>query len=159
LRQTVYSPPGEWTTLATEMEWARNYLGLEKLRFGERLDIGFSIDEAAAASRVPSFVLHPIVENAVKHGRRDAHAPLSIRITARRLPDYLEVVVANTGQLEQPADGAGNRHDDAVNGSRSTGIGLANIRERLKLLDRRRNRLALEQRGQWVEVTLQLDPS
>ena len=159
LRQTVYSPPGEWTTLATEVEWARNYLGLEQLRFGDRLNIAFSIDEPAAGSRVPSFVLHPIVENAVKYGRRDAHTPLSIRIAARRLAESLEIVVANTGQLVQPANDAAPGHDAMVNGNGSAGVGLANVRERLKLLDSTRNRLALAQRGEWVEVTLSLDQS
>jgi len=157
LRQTVYSPPGERTTLATELEWARNYLGLEQLRFGDRLDVAFAIDDSAAASQVPSFVLHPIVENAVKHGHRDARTPLSIRITARRRPECLEIVVANTGRFGHTTNGADSGHEtESGKRSGSGGVGLANVRKRLALLSDPRNRLVLTQRADRVEVILYL---
>jgi two-component system LytT family sensor kinase len=142
LRQTVYAAPAAWRTLDTELEWVRNYLALEHLRFGDRIETCLAVDDGAAECLVPSFLLHPLVENAVKYGGRTSPVCLRVRISAHRHGPILEIGVANTGRLPIADDAA--QH----------GVGLANLRERLALLDSRRNRLTLAQDGEWVRLTV-----
>ncbi|HEX8289071.1 MAG TPA: histidine kinase [Pyrinomonadaceae bacterium] len=110
-------------SLADELEAAKNYLAIEKVRFEEKLQIFFDVEEAAKTFRVPCFLLNPLVENAVKHGFKNGAAnPLEIRIAARVQNNELFLEVTNTGKLSQKSEANGTR------------IGLKNVRERLSRL-------------------------
>jgi two-component system, LytTR family, sensor kinase len=138
MRQSVYSAPSEWTTLGAELDWVHNYLALEQLRFEDRLDASLAIDESAVPCLVPRFLMQPLVENAITHGGRTSVGRLSVRISAARRGELLEIAIANTGRLSGPTHG--------------TGIGIANLTTRLSLLDPTRNRLTLRQDGDWVRL-------
>ncbi len=116
--------------LAAELEAVGDYLALEKVRFEERLRVQFAIDPAASEAAVPPMLLQTLVENALKHGI--AHLPEGgdLIIRASLEGDTVRVEVENTGQIA-PANGDGNQ------------VGLANTRERLRILYGERARLEL----------------
>ncbi|MBB4638137.1 sensor histidine kinase [Longimicrobium terrae] len=100
--------------LSEEIQLVRDYLWIEQLRLGARLVAEIELDEDALSAKVPSFVLQPLVENAVKHAASTRVAPTSIRVSAARERDLLLLWVEDDGPgaiLEQVerAPGAGLR--------------------------------------------------
>jgi LytS/YehU family sensor histidine kinase len=96
------------------------YLRVQQARFGARLKVTMQVEPEAASRRIASFLLQPLVENAVKHGRRDGGLVLGIDI--RTQGDALRVEIENNGSL---ASSHVRR--------RRPGIGLENVRRRLAL--------------------------
>ncbi len=146
LRYALVHRPLEHTTLAEELEAVENYLAIEKIRFEDRLAVAFEVDRTAAGAGVPAFLLHPLVENALRHGSGGSPGhPLHVRLCARTEADRLVLEVWNSGTLS-PASVDG--HGGALVASdrdptAGTGIGLANVRARLDALYPGRHRFAL----------------
>lgn len=109
-------------TVETEVGGLTAYLGVQKARFGDRLRTQISLEPAAAPRRIASFLLQPLVENAVKHGRRQHGLDLFVGI--RVAGDALHVTVENNGTLVSAGKGTHRRR---------SGIGLQNVRRRLAL--------------------------
>jgi hypothetical protein len=133
--------------LAREIELLDRYLAIEKTRLGERLRIVRSIDPMAIAGLVPTFLLQPLAENAIRHGLEPRLAPGTITITARREGDMLHLSIADDGVGLGQTSAQTARH----------GIGLANSEERLRTLHDGRARLELispPEGGVRVEVVL-----
>ncbi|MCG2842830.1 histidine kinase [Sandaracinobacter sp. RS1-74] len=119
-----YSLVGEregQATVAQEMQALKLYLEIERTRFEERLRTRFDIASDVTNARIPSLLLQPLVENAVKYAVTPLEEGADIWVTARRLGDRLELMVADTGP------GVG----DSRPTPEGTGVGLTNIRERL----------------------------
>jgi len=138
---------GEKAPLQEELEALREYLVVEKIRFGE--DFEYEIDASAAARsvRAPTAVLQPLVENAMKYGIATSPPPLQLRIRAETGQGTLLLAVTNTGQwVERPA--GGGRH--------STGIGLTNLKRRLDLMYKGQALIEFRKLSGMVEVTVQL---
>lgn len=111
-------------TLREELHFLDRYLYIEQIRFGERLRVEQQIDPAALDAAVPTLVLQPLVENAVKHGIETRIAPGLIRIEAQRVGENLQLRVSDNGRgLETPDPGA-----------LKEGVGLSNTRSRLREL-------------------------
>jgi len=124
LRMTLESAGAQEVTLKQEMEFARRYLEIEQTRFQDRLSVKTVVDPAALDARVPSLLLQPLVENALRHGiARRAGAGL-LEIRARREGDKLRLHVRDNGPGLQT---------DA-NGEMVKGVGLSNTRARLDQL-------------------------
>src|SRR5687767_14424935 len=134
LRYALVERPLHIALLEEEVESVGGYLAIEKERFEDRLDARMEIDRAALRCEVPAFLLNPLVENALKHGAAGtASAPLVVRVEARLVePDRLMLMVENTGVWKgrgknaAPAGGG----EDGLPG----GVGLANVRARLRAL-------------------------
>lgn len=137
LRYALLHRPLERTTLAEELAAIESYVAIEKIRFEERLTVAFEIDGGVSTAEVPPFLLHPLVENALRYGDgRSPEHPLHVRLSARTEADRLVLEVWNSGTLTSVTeDGHGYGHapsaDDQVAG---TGIGLANVRARMDAL-------------------------
>jgi two-component system LytT family sensor kinase len=123
------------TTVEAEVDGLSAWLRVQQARFGERLKVGLSVDPAAAQRRIASFLLQPLVENAVQHGRRDEG--LQVAITIRAKEQVLQIEIENTGALS----GGNSRR-------RRRGIGVENVRRRLALHYPERHHFALFERGQ-----------
>jgi signal transduction histidine kinase len=133
LRHTLVTQPGGKVTVAQEVETLKLYLDIERMRFEERLRTVFSIDPAAAEAAIPSFLLQPLVENAIKYAVSPQEEGARISLTAQLVGNRLRLTVSDTGPglrakaaratLPAAMAGAGN--------TVSTGVGLANIRDRL----------------------------
>ena len=141
LRHTLVSDPGGTVTVAQEVETLQLYLEIERMRFEERLQTNFRVDTPADKAQIPSMLLQPLVENAIKYGVTPQEAGATISLVAQVVGPRLRVTVSDTGPgvrkggLGGGPDGLGALVDGARDsrGSRytSTGVGLANIRDRL----------------------------
>jgi signal transduction histidine kinase len=141
LRHTLVAEPGSQVTLAQEIETLQLYLDIERMRFEERLRTHFEIDDAALTAKLPSMLLQPLVENAIKYAVGPQEEGARISLTARVIGDRLRLTVEDTGPgLDEPLsfqtrDAADIRADiragHAPGRPMSTGVGLANIRNRL----------------------------
>lgn len=120
LRMGLAVDPSEKIPLSREIALQRAYLDLERLRYPD-LDVTIRVPAELDTARVPSLILQPIVENAVKHGVAVSPAPVEIQISATREHGRLSIAVTNDGTgSDQPSNGVG--------------IGLRHVGERLYLL-------------------------
>ncbi len=138
LRRVMRTDRPQEVPLADELEFVRQYLAIEQVRFSDRLRPEFDVAPALLAAAVPEFVLQPLVENAVRHGLAQRVGATRLGIAARREGDELVLTVTDDG----PGPGAA----PAV---RAEGVGLSNTRERLRTLygDRARLELAATPEG------------
>ncbi len=107
--------------LRSELEAMKNYFSIEKTRFEEKLEVTFKIEPETENIIVPSFLIHPLIENAIKYGMRTTALPLKILIKASLQNNNLCLQVCNSGEwLETEIN------------SDSTGTGLNNVKQRLE---------------------------
>jgi sensor histidine kinase YesM len=111
-------------TLSSELGAIDLYLEIEKVRFGDRLIIEKSIESPAEKALVPSLILQPLIENAIKYAISPSEEGGTLRISARVQLDVLVIQVSDTGP------GLGNCESK----HKSSGVGLKNTRERLQQL-------------------------
>ena len=123
LRYTLANEPTAKVTLAQEVETLKLYLEIEKMRFEDRLRPHFRIDPDTIGARLPSLLLQPLIENAIKYAVTPSESGADIWITAAREGQAVRVEVADNGD--------GDSASAELAASPSTGVGLANIRDRL----------------------------
>ena len=146
LRASLDSDPMADVPLARELDTIDAYLAIEATRFGDRLGIDVNVSEGLGRASVPSFILQPLVENAIKYGVAATKGAASIRISAEAEAGELVLSVVNDGNdggaAEAPRPG--------------TGIGLANIRQRLAVAYGDEGRLATRVLATGFCVTIRL---
>lgn len=120
LRHSLPRTEDSLSTLGEELERARAYLEILKIRMGNRLNLQIEVPEALKSIPFPAMMLQTLVENAIKHGLEPKSGGGTVWIIARTIDDSLAVTVADDGQGFN-AESSG------------TGIGLKNVRERLRL--------------------------
>ena len=133
LRLTLTTPVREEVALADEIDYVRQYLDIEHVRFGDRLRTEIDVTPDAWEAAVPAFVLQPLIENAVRHAIAPRESGGAITIEAQRVGEMLRVTIVD--------DGNGVRDDGRSNGTGK--IGLANTRDRLRQLYGDRGRIEL----------------
>jgi sensor histidine kinase YesM len=149
LRATLSSSRSETTTLARECALIEAYLGLMSVRMGSRLSYRLQVPESLRQARMAPMLLQPLVENAIIHGIEPNVAGGRIEVTACQRGALLELTVADSGL---GLDGGA--------GTAGTGLGLANTRERLRVLFGEGAGLDLEPgavRGAVARLTLPLE--
>lgn len=150
LRYSLDRQPTALANLEAELEAQRKYLEIEQTRFGEKLRVRFEIEPGLEKARLPSLILQPILENAIKYAVTPSVDGGVITIAARRDGELLRIAVED--------DGPGLPSNEAL--PRRRGVGLANIRERLELIYGPRAGLAASNRsprGCRVELYLPLE--
>jgi len=121
LRVTLAADPEGMIPLEDELANIQAYLEIESVRFRDRLGVDFSCPDDLRGAVVPSFILQPLIENAVKHGVSRATGAVTVRLEVARDGDDLVVLVEDDAErLGEPAQGGG--------------VGLKNIRQRLEVL-------------------------
>lgn len=113
----------ERVPLGNEIDLCKQYLAIETLRLGERLQVQWRVDEAALPALVPTLLLQPLIENAVHHGIEPSTSGGAIEIDITRLGRYVDIFIVN------PWHG-----DAAASESRGNRMGLDNVRQRLALV-------------------------
>jgi LytS/YehU family sensor histidine kinase len=97
LRRSLDSKDSLEISLTQELALLDHYLAIQKVRFGNRLDIKIDVEPEATSARVPSMLLQPLVENAIRHGIEKRRSGGQIAVTARKAGDRLQVNVVDDG--------------------------------------------------------------
>ncbi|WP_395392604.1 histidine kinase [Novosphingobium sp. BL-8A] len=133
LRYTLINKPSARVTVATEVDTLKLYLDIELMRFEERLRTTFHVDPATETCLLPSLLLQPLVENAIKYAVAPQESGAEITVATQLVGPMLRITVSDTGPgLQTPTT------DNRLSGMTydggepvSTGVGLSNIRDRL----------------------------
>jgi len=132
--------------LSDELTLIETFLAIEEVRFGERLRRSVDVTEEAMKVRGPALLLQPLVENAVHHGIAHLLDGGEIRLSAKVRGSLLDIVVENSCDADRPR-------------SRSTGLGLANVRGRVESMYGNRARMDVENEPAIFRVLLALPAS
>ncbi len=134
LRYTLINKPSARVTVAQEIETLKLYLDIERMRFEDRLRTSFKIENGTQKALLPSLLLQPLVENAIKYAVSAQESGAEIRIETQLVGQRLRITVSDTGPglkskiTDHRLSGVTFDGGEPV----STGVGLANIRERLE---------------------------
>lgn len=97
-RYSINTSDENFATIATETDIVKNYLEIEKIRLGDRLDVSIKVEEQLYEVKIPRFLLQPLVENAIKHGISRVATEGKISIEIKTLPDeHIEITVTDNG--------------------------------------------------------------
>ncbi|HEX4957321.1 MAG TPA: histidine kinase [Lacibacter sp.] len=132
LRGTLRKEDQQWIPLQEELHTVQLYLEIEKVRFGNRLSAEVNMDEHSGTAMMPPMLLQPLMENAIKFGLYDTTDAITIRLTACRNRQELEVTIENPFETS-----AGTL-------KKGTGFGLNSVQRRLFLLFNRNDLLRTE---------------
>jgi sensor histidine kinase YesM len=123
LDYNLYDSKSEYVPLTKEMEYISNYIELEKVRFGDRLDVSLNIFDDISKSYISPMLTLPLVENAFKHGAGKTNTVSWIRIDVSAGREWILINIENSC------------HSRGDNGAgKGSGIGLENVRRRLEIL-------------------------
>lgn len=125
LRYSLISKNKSTVLLKEELDAIRHYLSIEKKRYEENLEITIETNQAAEEFPILSFLIHPLVENAIKHGMHTSPMPLKIGISAKYENDKLVIDISNTGKWMHYIK-------DSEDSPQGTGVGLENVKARLE---------------------------
>lgn len=122
MRRAVQEDDSELIPLRDEIDHLERYVAIEQIRFGDRLNVDLDVEEDALEKEVPSLILQPIIENAIKYGLYGSLDEVEISITIKYIDNKIDVIVRN------PFD------QDAQRASSGTGYGLTSIRKKMFLI-------------------------
>lgn len=125
LRLAIDTSAKPETRLIDEMEFVQRYLDIEQVRFGDRLDVRVELPAETYDALVPTMLLQPLVENAVRHGVAPHPGPGRVEIRVERRRSHLGIIIRDTGK------GFGA---EALRGGHQEGVGLRTTRARLEKL-------------------------
>jgi two-component sensor histidine kinase len=136
LRASLRSADEQEVSLARELDHLKLYTDIQRTRFGDRLDVQLDVDPVTRNAMVPSLLLQPLVENAIRHGLAPRAIGGQVHVSAARDGEELRLEVRDDGVGAQTRGGSLSRE----------GVGLANTRERLRRLHGERQRFVYETR-------------
>lgn len=146
LRFSLENRKADFIPIEKEFEAMRSYLAVEKSRFREELEVECSLGEDSRQALVPGIVLQPLIENAIKYGRRSSPRPLRIRVNIEHESgNLLKIEVGNTGEWRQTGQS-----------TEFGGVGLSNLRSRLALTYSNKGTLDIRAEGGWVTMVIKV---
>jgi LytS/YehU family sensor histidine kinase len=141
LRYTLASNEKQTTTLNEELKNIRLYLEIEKIRFEDKFEFTENINNDCLNIKVPSMILQPLFENAIKHAVYEALEKVELNISASLKDLFMEIKVENN-------------FDGMVSAKSGTGIGLTNIKNRLELIYNRKDLIIINKEKNIFAVTI-----
>jgi sensor histidine kinase YesM len=133
-----------------EVESVLKYLAIQKTRFEEEFEYEISVDETAKPVFIPSFIIHLLIENAVKYGTKTMKQKLIIRLSTILADQKLRITVANTGKLVYAPL-------STENNSKGTSNGIENLKNRLGLYYNDNYSFSLKEDEGWVIATIEIE--
>jgi LytS/YehU family sensor histidine kinase len=146
MRYSLSHDRNETTSLRRELENAERYLDIEKIRFGKRLKYVCNVPDNCFEQPIPNMILQPLLENAIKHGVHNSTEEVLIELSCVMTPDYAELHLLND-------------FDPEAIRPKGEGIGLKNIRNRMKLLYHRSDLFEVKMGKIEFEVILRIPKS
>lgn len=141
LRYSLKHRESEFVTLEEEIGRMKDYLAIEKIRFGEKLQYELKVSAKCKNVKVPTMILQPLIENAIKHGVYESLDPVSVKFKCSISEGFLHL------ELE-------NDFDPNLPSRRGTGVGLQNVSERLRLAYDGKGRMTRSGNNNIFKVTL-----
>ena len=143
LRMTLREQEYLYTSVSNELEYIHRDLEMEMVRFEDRLKLQIEADERAMSGSMPTLLLQPLIENAIKHGVARIPGPAEIRVSVTRKGGSLLLEVRNTSSREYAAPEPSG-----------TGLGIRNLQERLSTIyrDSFRFRYGYNEGGDWDAI-------
>ena len=130
-----------FSLLEDELKNCRMYVDIEKIRFGDKFTFEEKVDEQLLKEEIPSMILQPLFENAIKYGVYEAMEKVQIHFIAERIPGYIKIAVENNFEA------GGEKH-------KGEGIGLTNISKRMQILYQQENLIKIEKEKNIFRVLL-----
>ncbi len=143
MRYSLRKQHNELVVLEEEINHIRLYLQIEKIRFGDKMIYAFEVEPDCLGCQIPTLLLQPLFENAVKYGVYEASEPVEVSLTAKKEGDHTVLILTNN-------------YDPDAAPAKGEGIGLKNVRERLRLVYNSNNLLQTEDREGRFRVTIYL---
>lgn len=143
LRGTIRKDSQKWVTLQEELGYLNLYLDIEKVRFGHRLEVDFSVSEEAKELKIPQLLIQPLLENAIKYGLYGVTGDVLIRFSAVKKQNYLQILISNPFDSETVAP-------------KGTGYGISSVERRLFLLFGRKDLIETTQDDLTFSVNLKI---
>jgi len=137
-------------TIEKEVESVMKYLEIQKTRFEEGFQYEISADEAVKSLLIPSFLIHLLIENAVKYGTKTMKQKLIVRLSVELVNKNLLIRVSNTGKL---LNATGN-NEKGVDG---TSNGIENLKHRLALYYDENYSFSLKEEDGWVVAAIEIN--
>lgn len=141
MRYSLKHGENEKVSFGTELENIKLYLAIEKVRFGTKLQPIFHVDESCFKAIIPNMILQPIFENAIKYGVYEATGPVEIVMQSSCTREFLRISVTNT-------------YDPETKSKKGEGIGLRNIRERMRIIYGNPGLIAIDDTGTQFSIAL-----
>jgi two-component system, LytTR family, sensor kinase len=137
-------------SIEKEVESVMKYLEIQKTRFEEGFQYEISADEAVKSLLIPSFLIHLLIENAVKYGTKTMKQKLIVRLSVELVNKNLLIIVSNTGKLLNATE----NNEKAVDG---TNNGIDNLKHRLALYYDENYSFSLKEEGGWVVAAIEIN--
>jgi len=144
MRGSVKEDQAEKVDLAHEIHHIQLYANIEKVRFGERLKVEFLIPEECEHLKIPSLILQPIIENAIKYGLYGNIDVVKIQLVAKKLKNDLIITISNPTDSSQ------------IHSNKGTGYGLSSIRKKMLILYNQSNLLSTAEENSIFTTTLKI---
>jgi two-component system sensor histidine kinase YesM len=140
----------ECVSIESEIESIIKYLEIQKTRFEEKFQYEISVDEAVRPLLIPSFIIHLLIENAIKYGTKTTKQKLLVNLSVKLVKKDLFIRVSNTGKLlELPTNNEKN--------TEGTSNGIDNLKNRLALYFGDNYSFSLEEVDEWVFATIEIN--
>ncbi len=120
LRQLLILNEQDWHSVKEEVAFVKHYLDIETERFKDRLEISFDVGEECHDFRIPTMIMQPLVENALKHGVSKIVSETTVKITVKVIPDNISIMVENEVAASEKSD-------------EYSGTGIDNLKRRLDM--------------------------
>ena len=140
LRYTLANNDRQKNTLNEELKNIKLYLDIEKIRFEDKFEYIEELQEECGKTEIPSMILQPLFENAIKHAVYETLDTVRIKLTCIRQDDFLKITLCNNFEGESHKKGAG--------------VGLKNIRDRLKLIYQQDNLMEIKKENSKFTVNI-----
>ena len=141
LRYSLKHRENEYVPLKEELKRMKDYLAIEKVRFGDKLQYVFNIQGDCEEFPVPTMIFQPLFENAIRHSVYESVEPVNVRFECMRENEYMKAIVSND-------------YDPTVPTRKGTGLGLQNVRQRIELAYHERGSVRWNSEGGVFAVTI-----
>lgn len=141
LRKTLSSNEVQKNKLTDELNNAKLYLDIEKIRFGDKFNYFEEIQKECSNIEVPNMILQPVFENAIKHGVYESIDPVDIKFKCEEADDYMKLTISND-------------YDEEAVSQKGEGIGMSNIQSRLRMIYNQDNLLKFSKKDGIFTVTI-----
>jgi two-component system, LytTR family, sensor kinase len=149
LRYSLINKNNTMVAFSDELDAIRHYIAIQKIRYEEKLDVYMEIQPGIEKIQILSFLIYPLVENAIKYGMKTSNMPLEIRLNAKMNNDYLHIDIINTGKWID--------NSNKINSiDRGTGQGIDNVKLRLENAYGKHHSFNIKEENYSVIITLQI---